>query len=40
VEFYERLREEMKFDSVDALRRQIRIDISECLDYFATEYGE
>lgn len=40
IEFYERLREEMKFDSVDALRRQIRIDISECLDYFATEYGE
>lgn len=40
VEFYERLREEMKFDCVDALRRQIRIDISECLDYFATEYGE
>ena len=40
VEFYERLREEMKFDSLDALRRQIRIDISECLDYFATEFGE
>ncbi len=40
VEFYERLREEMKFDCVDALRRQIKIDISECLDYFATEYGE
>ncbi|MBQ4067197.1 MAG: riboflavin biosynthesis protein RibF [Clostridia bacterium] len=39
VEFYERLREEMKFDSVDALRRQIRIDIAECLDYFCTMYG-
>lgn len=39
VEFYERLRDEMKFDSVDALRRQIKIDISECLDYFCTMYG-
>lgn len=40
VEFYEYLRDEMKFDSVESLRRQIRIDIAECLDYFATEYGD
>lgn len=39
VEFYERLREEMKFDSIDALRRQIKIDISECLDYFCQRFG-
>ena len=40
VEFYCRLREEMKFDSVDALRRQIKIDISATLDYFSEKYGE
>jgi len=39
VEFYARLREEMKFDSLEALRRQIRIDIAECLDYFAETFG-
>lgn len=39
VELYERLRDEMKFDSLDALRRQIKIDIAECLDYFAAVYG-
>ncbi len=39
VEFYEYLRDEMKFDSIDFLRRQIKIDIAECLDYFCTVYG-
>lgn len=39
VEFYEYLRDEMKFESVDALRRQIKIDISATLDYFCTVYG-
>lgn len=40
VELYCLLREEMKFDSIDALRRQIKIDISATLEYFAERYGE
>ena len=40
IEFYCKLREEMKFDSLDALRRQIKIDISATLEYFAEKYGE
>lgn len=39
LEFYQYMRDEMKFDSLDALRRQIKIDIAECLDYFCTMYG-
>lgn len=40
VHFYCQLREEMKFPSVDALRRQIKIDISATLEYFSEKYGE
>lgn len=39
VEFYQRLRDEMKFSSIDALKEQIQKDISDCLSHFAAVYG-
>ena len=39
VEFYNRLRDEMKFSSIDELKAQIEKDISSCLQYFAAVYG-
>lgn len=39
VRFYERLRDEVKFSSVEALSSQIRQDIDACRDFFAKLYG-
>lgn len=39
VEFYQRLRDEMKFTSVNALKEQIQRDISACLAHFTAVYG-
>lgn len=37
VSFFKRLRDEIKFDSIDALRAQIERDIAGTLDYFSDE---
>ncbi len=39
VEFYCRLRDEIKFSSIDELKAQIQKDISDCLSHFAAVYG-
>ncbi len=39
VEFYCRLRDEMRFSSVNELKEQIQKDISACLSHFAAVYG-
>ncbi|MBO5195544.1 MAG: bifunctional riboflavin kinase/FAD synthetase [Clostridia bacterium] len=39
IEFYSYLRDEMRFDSVDALADQIKRDIESAKDFFARLYG-
>ncbi len=39
VRFYERLRDEIKFDSIEALSEQIKKDIEAARDFFARLYG-
>lgn len=39
VRFYERLRDEIKFDSVEALAERIRLDIADTREFFARLYG-
>jgi len=39
VEFYKRLRDEIRFSSLEALKAQISEDIQNTLDFFCTMYG-
>ena len=39
VRFYERLRDEIKFESIDALADRIRLDIENTREFFARLYG-
>ena len=39
VRFYERLRDEIKFESIDALAERIRLDIQNTREFFARLYG-
>jgi riboflavin kinase/FMN adenylyltransferase len=36
VEFLHKLRDEERYDNLDALMRQIRVDVAQARDYFAT----
>ena len=39
MRFYERLRDEIKFESIDALADRIRLDIENTREFFARLYG-